>query len=155
MYDQNQSEGTYQYAAPIKRFAASFIDAIVLSAIFVPLQLLIGVVVVASMQGKDPTSIQYVATGIYCSIAIPVVWLYSALLESSAKSATLGKMALGLMVLDTDGYPISFGPATGRHFGKILSSLPCSAGFIAAFFNEKKQGWHDSMANTVVVDTRA
>ena len=30
-----------------------------------------------------------------------------------------------------------------------------SAGFITAFFNEKKQGWHDSMANTVVVDTRA
>jgi len=155
MYDQNQSEGTYQYAAPIKRFAAAFIDQIVLGAILVPLNLLLSVIVVASMQGKDPTSIQYVATGIYYSIAIPVVWLYSALMESSAKSATLGKMALGLMVLDTDGYPISFGQATGRHFGKILSSLPCSAGFIAAFFNEKKQGWHDSMANTVVVDTRA
>jgi len=155
MYDQNQSEGTYQYAAPIKRFAAAFIDQIVLGAILVPLNLLLSVIVVALMQGKDPTSIQYVATGIYYSVAIPVVWLYSALMESSAKSATLGKMALGLMVLDTDGYPISFGQATGRHFGKILSSLPCSAGFIAAFFNEKKQGWHDSMANTVVVDTRA
>jgi uncharacterized RDD family membrane protein YckC len=155
MYDQNQSEGTYQYAAPIKRFAAAFIDQIVLGAILVPLNLLLSVIVVALMQGKDPTSIQYVATGIYYSIAIPVVWLYSALMESSAKSATLGKMALGLMVLDTDGYPISFGQATGRQFGKILSSLPCSAGFIAAFFNEKKQGWHDSMANTVVVDTRA
>jgi uncharacterized RDD family membrane protein YckC len=76
-------------------------------------------------------------------------------MESSPKSATLGKMALGLMVLDTDGYPISFGQATGRYFGKILSAIPCYAGFIAAFFNEKKQGWHDSMANTVVVDTRA
>ncbi len=155
MYDQNQSEGTYQYAAPIKRFAAYFIDAIVLSAIFVPLQILIGVVVVASMQGKDPTSVQLIANSIYYSISVPISWLYFALMESSPKSATLGKMALGLMVLDTDGYPISFGQATGRYFGKILSALPCSAGFITAFFNEKKQGWHDSMANTVVVDTRA
>ena len=155
MYDQNQSEGTYQYAAPIKRFAATFIDQFVLGAILVPINLLLSVIVVASMQGKDPTYIQFVANGIYYSIAIPVVWLYSAIMESSSKSATLGKMALGLMVLDTDGYPIGFGQATGRHFGKILSSLPCSAGFIAAFFNEKKQAWHDSMANTVVVDTRA
>ena len=34
-------------------------------------------------------------------------------------------------------------------------STQVRAGFITAFFNEKKQGWHDSMANTVVVDTRA
>ena len=75
MYDQNQSEGTYQYAAPIKRFAAAFIDQIVLGAILVPLNLLLSVIVGASMQGKDPTSIQYVATVIYYSVAIPVVWL--------------------------------------------------------------------------------
>jgi uncharacterized RDD family membrane protein YckC len=155
MYDQNQSEGTYQYAAPIKRFAAAFIDGIVLSAVFVPLNILIGVIVVASMQGKDPTSVQFIANAIYYSISVPVSWLYAALMESSPKSATLGKMALGLMVLDTDGYPINFGQATGRHFGKILSALPCYGGFIAAFFNEKKQTWHDSMAHTVVVDTRA
>ena len=107
------------------------------------------------MQGKDPEGIQVVAQILGNIVGILISWLYFALMESSPKSATLGKMALGLMVLDTDGYPISFGQATGRYFGKILSALPCYAGFITAFFNEKKQGWHDSMANTVVVDTRA
>ena len=155
MYDQNQSEGSYQYAAPIKRFAAQFIDGIVLSAIFMPVNLVINAISIAAMQGKDPALIQSVANLFYVVIAMPAGWLYCALMESSPKSATLGKMALGLMVLDTDGYPISFGQATGRYFGKILSALPCYAGFITAFFNEKKQGWHDSMANTVVVDTRA
>lgn len=48
--------------------------------------------------------------------------------------------------------PISFGRATGRYFGKILSLLTCYAGYISVFFNEKKQGWHDSLANTVVVE---
>lgn len=155
MYDQNQSEGTYQYAAPIKRFAALFIDGLVVSALSFPVGLVIGLVVAASMQGKDPEGIQVVAQILGNSIGILISWLYFALMESSAKSATLGKMAMGLMVLDTDGYPINFGQATGRYFGKILSALPCYAGFIAAFFNEKKQAWHDSMANTVVVDTRA
>jgi uncharacterized RDD family membrane protein YckC len=155
MYDQNQSEGTYQYAAPIKRFGAMFIDGIVVSAVSFPIGLVLGLIVAASMQGKDPEAITVVAQIIGNIIGVLISWLYFALMESSPKSATLGKMALGLMVLDTDGYPISFGQATGRHFGKILSALPCYAGFIAAFFNEKKQGWHDSMANTVVVDTRA
>ena len=155
MYDQNQSEGTYQYAAPIKRFAAMFIDGIVVGAVSFPIGFIVGLVVAASMQGKDPDGIQVVAQILGNIVGILISWLYFALMESSPKSATLGKMALGLMVLDTDGYPISFGQATGRYFGKILSALPCYAGFIAAFFNEKKQGWHDSMANTVVVDTRA
>jgi len=155
MYDQNQSEGTYQYAAPIKRFAAIFIDGIVVGAVSFPIGLILGLIVAASMQGKDPEAITVVAQIIGNIIGVIISWLYFALMESSPKSATLGKMALGLMVLDTDGYPISFGQATGRYFGKILSALPCYAGFIAAFFNEKKQGWHDSMANTVVVDTRA
>ena len=155
MYDQNQSEGTYQYAAPIKRFAAMFIDGIVVGAVSFPFGLVLGLIVAASMQGKDPEGIQVVAQILGNIVGILISWLYFALMESSPKSATLGKMALGLMVLDTDGYPISFGQATGRYFGKSLSALPCYAGFIAAFFNEKKQTWHDSMANTVVVDTRA
>ena len=132
-----------------------FIDGIVVGAVSFPFGLVLGLIVATSMQGKDPEGIQVVAQILGNIVGILISWLYFALMESSPKSATLGKMALGLMVLDTDGYPISFGQATGRYFGKILSALPCSAGFIAAFFNEKKQTWHDSMANTVVVDTRA
>ena len=130
MYDQNQSEGTYQYAAPIKRFAAMFIDGIVVGAVSFPFGLVLGLIVAASMQGKDPEGIQVVAQILGNILGILISWLYFALMESSPKSATLGKMALGLMVLDTDGYPISFGQATGRYFGKILSALPCYAGFI-------------------------
>ena len=51
MYDQNQSEGTYQYAAPIKRFAAMFIDGIVVGALSFPVGFIAGLVVAASMQG--------------------------------------------------------------------------------------------------------
>ena len=61
MYDQNQSEGTYQYAAPIKRFAAMFIDGIVVGAVSFPFGLVLGLIVAASMQGKDPEGIQVVA----------------------------------------------------------------------------------------------
>ena len=119
---------------------AQFIDALGMTVILSPRHLRLGANV-------DPNG-QLTFNG----ICVARIWLYIALMERSAKSATLGKMALGLMVLDTDGYPISFGQAAGRYFGKILSLLTCYAGFISVFFNEKKQGWHDSLANTVVVE---
>ena len=84
-------------------------------------------------------------------IAIIVGWLYYALLEASSWQATLGKKALGLKVVDLDGDRISFLRATGRHFGKIISSLICFVGFFMAGFTEKKQALHDMMAGCLVV----
>ena len=83
-----------------------------------------------------------------------VGWLYYAGLESSARQATLGKMALGLAVTDLQGNRISFLRATGRYFAKILSALILLIGFIMVAFTEKKQGLHDMLASTLVVKTR-
>lgn len=81
-----------------------------------------------------------------------IAWLYFALLESSDMQATIGKMLMKLRVADANGNRISFGQATGRFFGKWLSSLFMMLGFIMAFFTEKKQALHDVLANTVVLD---
>lgn len=75
-------------------------------------------------------------------------------MESSAKQATLGKMAVGIVVTDMNGGRISFGNATGRFFGKILSGLIIYVGFIMVAFTDKKQGLHDMMAGTLVVQKR-
>jgi len=60
------------------------------------------------------------------------VWLYFALMESSGKCASLGKMALGIKVTDLNGNRISFGKATGRFFGKMISGVILYIGFIMA-----------------------
>ena len=78
-------------------------------------------------------------------------WLYCALMESSSWQATLGKHAMGIKVVDKHGQRIGFGHATGRHFGKILSSLIFSVGYMMAGWTERKQGLHDLMAGTFVV----
>jgi uncharacterized RDD family membrane protein YckC len=89
--------------------------------------------------------------GIIILICILVPWLYWALMESSPQQATLGKMALGLKVTDLQGKPISFGKATGRYFGKLVSELIFYVGFMMAGWTEKKQALHDIMAGTLVV----
>ena len=79
-------------------------------------------------------------------------WLYFALMESSSKQATLGKMALGIIVTDLNGNRLSFGRATGRYFGKIISGAILMIGYIMAGFTEKKQALHDIIAGCLVVN---
>lgn len=89
------------------------------------------------------------SVGLVFGLAIP--WIYEALMLSGEKQATLGKMALGIVVTDTAGGRLTFGRATGRHFAKYLSSLLFGVGFIMAAFTERKQALHDLLARTLVV----
>jgi len=84
-------------------------------------------------------------------LSIILCWPYYALFESSNMQATPGKRALGLVVVDDNGQGISFGKATGRYFGGILSALILCIGLIMIAFTRKKQGLHDIMTETVVI----
>ena len=89
-------------------------------------------------------------------ILIPVIivatWLYFALMESSARQATIGKIALGLYVTDLQGRRLSFGRATGRFFAKIITGLvPFFIGYIMAGFTARKQALHDMIAGCLVL----
>ena len=83
-----------------------------------------------------------------------VEWLYFALMESSAKQATLGKAAVGIIVTDQNYKRISFARATGRYFSKWISGLILDIGYIMAAFTKKKQALHDFIAETVVIYER-
>ncbi|MBB4127396.1 putative RDD family membrane protein YckC [Xanthomonas translucens] len=78
--------------------------------------------------------------------------LYFGLFHASAKQATLGKMAVGIKVVRTDGSRISVGRGIGRYFGFLLSSLTIFIGFLMAAFTERKQALHDMICDTLVVD---
>ncbi len=78
-------------------------------------------------------------------------WLYYALMESSTLRATVGKMALGIVVVDEKGHQIGFGRATGRFFGKILSGLILGFGYLMILFSPMKQGLHDTIAGCRVI----
>ena len=87
-------------------------------------------------------------------VGIILGWLYFALMESSSKQGTLGKIALGIKVTDLSGNAISFGRATARHFGKLLSTIILLAGYLMVAFTAKKQGLHDMIAGCLVVNKR-
>jgi uncharacterized RDD family membrane protein YckC len=139
---------TYSYSAPAQRadlfdneplvfggfwerFAAAFIDGIIL---IIPNYFL-----------------QFTLGPLGSILSIAVAWLYAALQESGGNQATIGKKMLGLKVVNTDGQPITFGQATGRHFGKFVSAIILLIGYLMMIWDEKKQTLHDKMAGTLVV----
>ncbi|MBN2174803.1 MAG: RDD family protein [Bacteroidales bacterium] len=84
-------------------------------------------------------------------LSIALNWLYFAIMESSKVQGTVGKMILKIKVTDYEGQRISFGRATGRFFGKIISGMILMIGYIMAGFTEKKQALHDMMAGCLVI----
>ena len=87
-------------------------------------------------------------------IMLVASWVYFAGLESSAWQATVGKKMLGMQVTDTSDERINFIKATIRYLAKFLSSFFLMIGFIMVAFTAKKQGLHDFIAGTVVLNQR-
>jgi len=78
-------------------------------------------------------------------------WLYYGIMESGSNQASVGKMAVGIKVTDLNGERVSFGKASGRFFGKIISGIILGIGYLMILFTAKRQGLHDQMANCLVL----
>jgi len=89
--------------------------------------------------------------GMACGAALAISWIYGAVMESSARQATIGKKALGIAVTDIDGRRISFLRGMARNLGKIASALPFFVGLIMAGTTARKQGLHDILTGCLVV----
>ena len=155
----------FAYAGFGLRLAAVIIDTVILSFATWILFFILGTigfgVFAASAESFDPasggvpdeTAILAMMGGLGFVYLFVIVsrWLYYALQESSPAQATLGKRAVGIIVTDEEGERISFGRATGRYFGKMISGIILAVGYIMAAFTEKKQALHDMIAHTLVV----
>jgi uncharacterized RDD family membrane protein YckC len=154
-YSYQPSANYVEYAGFWLRFVAYIIDYLVMLVPGIVVQVGLGLVTGAAMRGSaSQQTIEVVAQLVGILVGLIIAWLYYALMESSQRQATLGKMALGLVVTDLEGGRLSFGRATGRHFGKIVSLLILGIGYMMAGWTQRKQALHDSMANALVVRRR-
>lgn len=175
-----------RYAGFWRRFAAYFVDGILLFVVAVFLVvflLLVRTLSTGQTLQPDPALLEQQIQAIVLPLEIVhavFVWLYFALMESSSRQATLGKLLIGLVVTDLNGRRISFWRATGRHLGKFIAvqfltsfvwlspyarqpmhyaliALLVLLGLFAlvlAGLTEKKQALHDLLADTLVLRRR-
>ena len=81
---------------------------------------------------------------------IVISWLYMALMESGPNCASLGKMAMGIVVTTTQGERVSFSTASVRYFSKIISSFILYVGYFMMLWDDRNQTLHDKIAKTIV-----
>lgn len=145
------------YAGFWRRWAALFLDSLILAAGFYAVIFIAAIVVGVSGMAADwkPDEIPTWVIVSYL-ILLPTYYvaaaLYYSLQESSVHQATLGKRALGIKVTDLDGRRLTRSQAVGRWFAAALSYMTLYIGFLMAAFTHRKQALHDIVANTLVVD---
>ena len=152
------------YAGFWLRFVAYIIDAVLIyvvqSFVFIPLFAMFGFSFAAQM-GNPEAMTEAEAIGMIgplmgmmgatMILGIVISIAYWSIMEASRLQATVGKLALGLIVTDAHGNRLNVGQAIVRNLSKILSSMILCIGYIMAGFTDKKQGLHDMIANTLVV----
>jgi uncharacterized RDD family membrane protein YckC len=120
-----------------RRFAAAFLDGIILG-------------IVNFILGR------IFSVGVYYVLSVIIDWGYYTALEGSERGASLGKMALGIRVLDFErGGRLSYGRALARNVAKILSAIPIFLGYFWMLWDSEKRTWHDKIAGAVVVPADA
>ena len=139
----NSWSSSAEYAGFWERGIAFLIDWLIVVVISMP------VIVVAF--GADYFSLDPVrragdlAIALVVGTAIVWFWRYC--------GATPGKLAVGVKIVDAQ---TGQAPATRRLVIRLLcylvSALPLYLGFLWIAVDRRKQGWHDKIAGTVVVE---
>ena len=154
--------GDIVHAGLWRRFAASVIDSFVTGiatyALLIPLFLVFGISMSSLAESElagTGMSIGLLLAQYAISIGVPA--LYFGWMQSSNSMASLGKMAVGIKVVRTNGERLSFWRSFLRYVAMILFTLvTCGLGMLISglmvAFTERKQGVHDMVCDTLVVD---
>lgn len=125
------------------RVLATLIDGVLLLAIMVPIMMVF--VDFDTLEAGESAGFGWdILSNVVMGAVYVLFWHY--------KQATPGKMALRLRIVDADSLqPVSVGRLALRYVGYFPAYMLFAIGVIWTAFDGRKQGWHDKMANTVVV----
>jgi uncharacterized RDD family membrane protein YckC len=140
--------GELNYAGFWIRFAAVFLDGLILFVVNFCINLIAGLTVGQAI-GVKPQRV--IALQLVLMAIQLVIGLSYEVILIGKYGATLGKMACKIKVVTADGGRVSYSRALGRYFAKILSYMVCLIGFIIAAFDGQKRALHDHICNTRVI----
>jgi uncharacterized RDD family membrane protein YckC len=142
-----------QYAGFWIRFAARFIDGLILNVVSGILGFVVGFAFAASAVRGSRNDV-----GLTVVMAQVVATLLSIMVAATYETifvgrwgATVGKMACGIKIVLADGSRVTYIRAFSRYFATLLSSLTLMIGYIIAGFDDQKRALHDHICNTRVV----
>jgi predicted GNAT family N-acyltransferase/uncharacterized RDD family membrane protein YckC len=126
------------------RLAAALLDTVLWTLIAWPILLGYYGLDYLDKRGLFLGWLDFVVTNVGPCVATVLFWRW--------KGATPGQMAVGARIIDArTGARPTTAQFIGRYLGFFLSALPLGLGFLWIAFDKRKQGWHDMLAQTVVV----
>lgn len=137
--DHTTESQVYELAGIAERLVANIIDNFVLIFPIMAIQWFL-------FSSERPVPFQIIN---FVMLAIPVV--YHWYFWTRRNGQTLGKFAMGIRVIKTDGENLGDLDALIRAIGYHVSALLFGLGFIWAIIDKKNQTWHDKIARTFVV----
>ncbi|BDY04709.1 RDD family protein [Ferrimonas sp. YFM] len=108
-------------------------------------------------QEPERFSIIGVVKGIIEDLGLGLGWasVYFTVFTAWFHGQTLGKKLLAIRVIQLDNTPLSLWEAFGRYGGYGAGLTTGLMGFLQIFWDPNRQGIHDKISSTVVVDLRA
>jgi uncharacterized RDD family membrane protein YckC len=139
------------YAGFWRRFVAVILDGLILMVPGELISMAIKIPWLSQLDAGTSPVLAAVLAFVSSFISLGIDWLYFAFMESGHRQASVGKMALGLKVTNEAGGRITFGQATGRYFGRILSGIILFIGYFMNLWDPRRQTLHDKMSHTLVI----
>lgn len=151
--DTSLAAGEVIYAGFWERFAAMFVDSILVSVVLTPVVWVVMflVALVGSNRPDSPAFLVLIALSFFLVFFLAAT--YYAVMESGERGATFGKRWLKLRVVDSQGERISKVRGYGRYVAHLVSYLTFYIGFLIQPFTARKQALHDMASGTLVVKT--
>jgi len=147
------SAGHVQYASWWIRLVAIIIDNVIVGIASFIVSLVFGFVLGLGLglSGSTPGSNADSILSLMGDIIGLVIWAgYFTYYWS--EGATPGMRLFRIAIVDANsGIPIGFSRAFIRVLGYIVSAIVCYVGLIWAAFDGRHQGWHDKLANSIVI----
>lgn len=136
------------YAGAVTRMLSLAIDAGVVYGGLLLLSAAIALLVSALFAGEQSAGVVVIALGVFAWSLVAVTYLT---IFWSGAGRTPGMSFLGLRMLSLEGEGVAGGQAIRRAIWIPISALPLGLGFWGNVFDERRRGWPDRRAGTIVV----
>lgn len=136
------------------RFGAILIDALIVAVAVVVMMLPVAVVVGALGSQDGGIEIAAPVIGLIAYLVILALgFSYWIVLEAGPYGQTVGKWVTGVRVVSAaDGGRLPLGRSVGRTLSRSFLSGILYLGYLWAFIDDRRRTWHDSLADTVVIE---
>jgi uncharacterized RDD family membrane protein YckC len=141
-----------QYAGFVSRLIAFGIDIAIIFAVLVLMTFLLNAVLtifnLETIVGMDMVQ-KLALSGVFSLLLSASYFIFF----WSLTGRTPGKILMGLRIVTIDGQSLSLGRSVRRFLGYILSIFAMWLGFLWILLDNRRQGWHDKIAGTLVIYT--